>query len=235
MKIFELRTEDEIGEPEEEVTTSFFKSKDNDGYIQAVARTKMYDKLEDLGWEQIGTGHFSFVFANPKKNYVLKITDTPDPGYAEYVNLIKSHKNKYFPHISDMKILEVSGQKYGVYLIEKLGRLERSLLPYADIIDKLVTGLSVDRVYKIYEDDPAKVNEIVKNQELMKAIKLLRYWSKKKGFSIDIHDANVMQRTDGTIVVTDPYSFFRTSKVGKYTRGDRPTVDKQMTLGLNRQ
>ena len=164
-------------------------------------RTKLYTKLEQLGWTTLGTGAFSSVFKNKNKNYVLKINTQGDKGYAAYVNLIKKFKNPHFPIISDMKLMKLSeyDAPYYIYLIEKLEPLQNWKI--ANIL-KIIA----DHCYEELTDleDIVHIPEYVKNDEsLVQAARLVGEY-KNKAF-LDMHSGNFMQRKDGTIVITDPY------------------------------
>jgi NDP-sugar pyrophosphorylase family protein len=45
---------------------------------------------------------------------------------------------------------------------------------------------------------------LIKNPNIVKAAKLIGY--NMDGYWLDIHRHNIMQRPDGTIVITDPYA-----------------------------
>jgi hypothetical protein len=146
----------------------------------------------------------------------MKITVNPDPGYAEYVKLIKSHPNKYFPKISDMRVIKIHNSDYYVYLIEKLKTIPayRSNT-YINAICRIIQNpdRSINSLF------PEGIPEVItRNSDLVDALKLIRSYSRHTGYSIDLHGENIMEREDGTLVLTDPYSFFHDSrKVGTNT------------------
>ena len=194
----------------------------------------MREKLRNLGWYSIGEGHFADVFMNPEKSYVLKITTRSDPGYAKYVDLIHTYKNKYFPHISDKKFLAFDGATYGVYLIEKLQEVNEWC--YSHAIESLVTGRSLEKILadfsslEYYND----IKALLSDPELIRAARILRYGSKTGGFTVDLHDNNVMKRSDGSFVITDPYSFYHAYQQKKdYSTGPlaelaKPKIGKRI-------
>ena len=71
---------------------------------------------------------FSSVYENDKKNFVLKVTNRPDPEYQRYVDVIKKFDNKHFPKISNMKKLDINCRDYYVYAIEKLKTIHSQAL-----------------------------------------------------------------------------------------------------------
>lgn len=214
MKIFEIY-DDLITPEEEDITRHYLKNRPHgeDKYeteeeeYDAIGNSveSLKDKLAKIGWRCIGNGAFSLVFGNMVKPYVLKVTYESDPGYAEYVNLIHNHPNKYFPQISDMKILKVYDEEYHIYLIEKLKRIDfENAMPYLQFIRKVIAEYQKP-ISEIFPNGVPK--NIVYNKELVKAIKLIRIHSRNTGYFIDMSSNNIMQRTDGTIVITDPYSW----------------------------
>jgi len=162
--------------------------------------------LAKLGWYMLDSGYFSTVFTNANKNFVLKITHNPDPGYDHYVNLIHSIKNKHFPIISDRKEIVVDKLKYTVYLIEKLKKLWGAEDDELASACKLIVArypMPLDRVFLGRKNGAPKI--IIDDPSFLKALQILG--ANKKRYRIDLHRQNLMQRADGTIVITDPYSF----------------------------
>jgi hypothetical protein len=224
MNITELR-QPKISKSVERSATDYFKkgnldyvSDDHEDFDEP--EYELLRKLKKLGWNQFGNGAFSLVFSNPKKNYVLKLTLVSDPGYDAYVQLILSHPNKYFPHISDLKTIDVDGKKFGIYLIEKLTEMTN---PWNDIYSLILrTMMGGDQRMKgilTLQNTPAPrslqytqaqweqvLDKIAENDEFMTAIQLVSTWYNKRMLRIDMHQGNIMQRKDGTVVITDPYA-----------------------------
>jgi hypothetical protein len=167
------------------------------------------DRLENLGWYEINSGYFSTVFAHTDKKFVLKLNQNSDPGYDAYVRLILTHPNKYFPKISDRKVLKCEDKEYCVYLIEKLKEITENANTYVAIIENILNNPNSS----IQELFPNGVPSVVgDDRELIIALKLIRSYSRASGYSLDIHASNIMQRMDGSLVITDPYSFFNDSR-----------------------
>jgi hypothetical protein len=54
-------------------------------------------------------------------------------------------------------------------------------------------------------------NYFKKNPDLVKLSRMLGKYKESSnipGMFLDVHDKNIMQRADGTIVITDPYASF---------------------------
>jgi len=178
-------------------------------------RYKMSDsefdhQLASMGWNEIGRGGYSGVYANKKKTYVLKISDRYDAGYEAYVKLIHNYKNVHFPRIGDIKKLRIAGKNYYVHLIEKLIEFPYRLgEQIAENIDDAIGVLEevprnkIDEQLKEYFGK-AIPKYIANDPPMKEAIWLI---ANSPGSNwLDIHGGNFMKRKDGTIVITDPYS-----------------------------
>lgn len=184
-------------------------------------------KLESLGWHTLGNGGYSYIFSNPKKNYVLKVNTNQDNGYDQFVQIIHRLRNKHLPRISDRKTLEFSGNPqfnfakntYHIYLIEKLQELpEQEANNYASIISVIMSLYKeemnpnikmalnwLERDYFTEEEFPSVKQFILTHPELVKAAAYLGNAQKYYKLNNDLHAKNLMQRADGTIVIIDPY------------------------------
>jgi len=209
MKIFEFeQPEEKIGAEETQVANHFFGGEHHWYNTRNMQLRKMISKLRKLGWVPIGEGEFGVVFRNENKNYVLKVSKNPDPAYASYVKMIKDNPNEYFPKISDIRSMMVEDKEYYMYLIERLQTLNReSAYVVGSLLKWLSQGQSPNEIknYLIKDDWRAIFDSIISNEELLRAILLIGNMAKKHKFRLDIHHENVMQREDGTIVITDPY------------------------------
>lgn len=211
MRIFELDyfsnqvkrhadPDEKLSEPETDAAFTFFRTLSN---------SQLKSTLKGLGWTYLNEGCFSFVFTNPSKPYVLKLNYKEDPGFANYVDLIKINPNRYFPQISDKKTLTVANKNYEVYLIEKLYHFESETgHEYERAINAIVTHPCTPVKQLFSYGVPSFILE---NPELVTALKLIRKFSRQIGYKMDLHSNNIMQRENGDIVISDPYSFNLTS------------------------
>ena len=187
---------------------SFFRMRNNPEWgVRSNAIEKLKVKLCLLGWEEAGAGAYSLVFFHPKKKYVVKITNTVDEGYMEYVDLLKHHPNEHFPVISDMKSLKVEGFVYSIYLIEKLDKIDRkyvqNLFEWFYQIMRFPNSMLED-IFSLTEEIP---QIFIDHPDLVDALHLLgRKVKSMDCICLDIHEENIMKRKDGTIVITDPYA-----------------------------
>ena len=177
--------------------------------VRVEAGTSLANKLETLGWNPIGMGAYARVFSHPKKKYVIKITSSQDDGYIEYVDLIKQHPNEHFPVISDLKSMKVGNYVYSIYLIEKLSTL-RNIDSYnyaSDVTEACYTVASwpSSDLKSLFDRDVPKI--FIEHPDLVEALKLLGHEiDNHYNICLDLHAGNIMQRANGTIVITDPYA-----------------------------
>lgn len=182
---------------------------------------KIINTMKKLGWHNTNSGKYSFVFENPKKDYVVKVNYRADPAFDFFANLTRKYRLPNFPKISDMKTIEKKEgnkvQQYGIYLIEKLYPLGGGYPGYyAEYVAEIIRDIlwfngDINKTIQHYEQTlSANENKnellkkiLVKNPELPKAINIL---SRTHTGNLDIHSDNIMQRKDGTLVITDPYS-----------------------------
>jgi hypothetical protein len=199
-----------ISKPIERVATDYVTS---DQYYDDKF-DNLCDSLKKMGWRFLDDGAYSKVFANSKKNYILKINSSPDKGYATYVDLIHKYRNKHFPKISDMKKIEFEGNIFYVYLIEKLKHIPSPMDDeWSLIISKIAENPNKPleklfaNAHKLRFGNVGGKNIptfLIKNPSIVQAAKLIGY--NMDGYCLDIHRHNIMQRPDGTIVITDPYA-----------------------------
>jgi len=168
----------------------------------------LIDKLENLGWNKVGNrSSYSDVFVNASKPYILKINKEPDRAFAWFAFLTRRFPNIHFPRIGNMKVYKTSPKstkKYYIYLIEKLEEISNSYT-YASNWRNDV------RLFSSYVWGRCDIEEL-KNTEgdlgreklFIDALTILK--ENKNEFRVDLHNENLMQRTDGTIVIIDPYA-----------------------------
>lgn len=174
-------------------------------------------KLATLGWKVLSHGHFSTVYTNLDKSYVLKVNKMVDPAYQHYVDFITKNKNnKYLPRIVEKEMFSKDGYQFYVYFIEKLEKCtNRSII-------NVIAGIAYYAMswkYDTVEEVLAEERDFYNKKELISKIdkkfpKLLKTAFDIGKYSqtdsddhiwLDIRTSNVLQRKDGTPVITDPY------------------------------
>lgn len=180
-------------------------------------------ELRGLGWKFSGSGDYSDVYSHAHKDFIIKINRMQDNGFKYFEKLTKEFPNPHFPKFYEIK--KMYGASIYLYKIEKLEPLHsedgflffeilfsvrhatnaktlrtglRMLENEGKTIEELSHGCLTDRdisdFYKYLDHEPA----------LEKAVDILLTHKRE---SLDISFANIMERKDGTIVITDPYSW----------------------------
>ena len=170
--------------------------------------TDFYEALQEQGWHRRGEGSFSDVFFNSKKNYILKVNIRPDRAFAWFAFLTKKFPNPHFPMIGNMKLYKHGPEKYHIYLIEKLDPIDETpdMNDLVSLMDNYAANwrqFELEKFKKWYE--PSTVDYLETHPKLREALEIIGGYS--KGHMIDIHNKNVMKRTDGTLVITDPLAY----------------------------
>jgi hypothetical protein len=155
--------------------------------------------FEQKGFRLIGQGHFSNVYSNGKN--VVKVYRN-DPAYEKYLSVIEQSPSDHFPKV-------ISGpQAIGSDL--KMVRMERLRPVTKEQYNMFATAWGSVDLYGLEENWFLK--EHPEMAELAKACKMLqealpkdvipgsgRMWH-------DIKPDNILQRSDGTIVIADPFA-----------------------------
>jgi hypothetical protein len=143
------------------------------------------NKLRARGYQLIGSGLYSNVFAAPNSDKVIKVGDYDEwPSYIQWATQ-KGYAGTFAPKVFSLKFHDC----YYVALMERLvctisqlygsGSLEQSRL-YSSVICN-------------HDFSDAATDFIAFFQDMRKA-----------GHHGDLHNGNVMVRHDGQVVVTDP-------------------------------
>lgn len=176
-------------------------AKDLRGYLPQLTTRGISDELSTHHeFEPIGSGVYGTALGHPRLPYVVKVFKSMDTGYQTFVHLAMAHQsNPHFPRFRG-RLVKIGNFSMGI-------RMER-LLPMAmsrfEEIEMLFNQLAANR-----EPDRAPgslADEVLtKWPKLEEAFKLLRM-ARPAGVKFDLHSGNVMERSDGTPVITDPFS-----------------------------
>lgn len=151
-------------------------------------------ELEELGFEKLGRGSYGVAFEKPGYPWIFKVFHN-DPGYLAYLNFARNHQN--LPAVPKIKgkFIRISDDTYAVR-IEKLYPVDKD--------EQYVLLTALRQFFNtefplVYQDEL----DNLKNAwpEIAQVVESLFKLGK---FYIDIHDENIMQRADGSLVITDP-------------------------------
>ncbi len=160
--------------------------------------------LEAAGWEKLGEGYYASVYGKPDSPYVLKIFEYDD-SYVSYLKLIEQYPNIHFPKIKGR--LRVT-PKYRAVRMEKLSPTTKVNVGGLTVdVSGMLNAYMIDKRYQLN-------NIQIRNRELfdeyaadkpklIEALDLINEELVGK-YALDLNSDNIMQRADGTIVITDP-------------------------------
>ena len=180
------------------------------------------DELRKQGIKSIGMGRYGEVFHKPDWNYVIKVFESDD-AYLDYVNFCITNNNPHFPKFIKKpksfhqfhKRLHHSSKMLQIVKMELLAPLKDHW--YSDNLENICNLIFRENIKNvvIYDDDITKpkmydnIEDIINDnnnkpqlRELISA--LVQIKNKFNSYILDIHSENLMQRKDGTIVITDP-------------------------------
>lgn len=164
--------------------------------------------LRGKGFEQLGSGYYSNVFAYPDSDKVVKILRRPDTdGWLDYVKWAadKGYAGTFAPQVFSYKLM---GKKKD-FAVAVMERLEDTVSKAGEQHDAhAITAL----LHPAMNDNKmaAKLLDTV-NPGLAQFGKDLKVEFSK---NLDTHNGNFMLRKDGSFVITDPVAGFP-SKVSK--------------------
>jgi hypothetical protein len=157
------------------------------------------NKLQEKGFELLGRGLHSNVFAVPYTDSVIKVGNADEwPDYIQW-SIQNGYNGKFAPKVSSLKF------KDGYYV----AIMERLVATISEIKNEIRNsgkgGLYNNSITKLANEvDKFRYNPEggIDAPELQDFVATL----KKKRLANDLHDGNIMVRKDGQLVVTDPVS-----------------------------
>jgi len=172
----------------------------------------MADSLKrHLGAETLGLGSFAATIQHPTKpDQVLKFyhNDSAYHRFAKYAH--ENHKND--PHLPKVYGVHPIDDHIGVVRMEKLHPLDMEKPHNQKLIGQTSNLWGAHQADEHLNDSPEHplTGQGIKNIHpgLHKTIKGIHSQFRHKNYTFDLHGANIMQRVDGTHVVTDPYATF---------------------------
>lgn len=180
-------------------------------------------------------GKWGMVFDHPSWNYVVKVFDT-DNAYLRFVNFVLDNPNEHYPkflrkpfemHMFHKRSTAITNKTFYIVKIEKLLPINNTykLLFNLDVIDDLTKAIHKKQTHCLLpvikpqqlslqkvQFDYQNIQEFLSNFPNMKldtlipAIIQLRTSGIGKGTTWDLHGSNCMMRSDGTLVITDPFA-----------------------------
>ena len=171
--------------------------------------------LVERGAKKIGSGLYSNVYSLPNiPDKVIKVGEMDDwPSYIKWATE-NGHAGKFAPNVFSLKFKSHERGNYYVALMERLVATIRDIkYPYDDSGNSLAP-VSPGQLADYY-------NALEWNNNSCEATDLCAYVKelRKLRLGSDIHDGNVMLRSDGSVVVIDPVSGRLSSEQFRIKRG----------------
>lgn len=174
-------------------------------------RFRIEDRLMQNGFTKIGEGGYGSVFSHPQLNYVLKLFDSSDSPYLNFVKFAKQNKNPHFPVFRGQPI-KLSNLTNAIRM-EKLQTWDMNYSNPLDIgLETIMSLLATSSDWKadlmsmsVEDREPVK-KLFTKFPKMLEAINLMsKFESIEPSANWDLHEGNVMKR-GSTFVFTDPFS-----------------------------
>jgi hypothetical protein len=160
--------------------------------------------LHSRGWEKLGEGNYASVYSKPGITYALKVFER-DSAYLAFLKLIASHPNPHFPKIiGRLRVTE----KYRAVRMEKL-RPQQSVAVdgYHVKVSALLSAYLIAKRHRLNDIQERNLelatSYLTDKPTLVAALDLISDELLGK-FHLDLNEANIMMRADGTPVITDP-------------------------------
>ena len=151
-------------------------------------------------FERIGSGVYGTALSHPRLPYVVKVFRSADRGYQAFVHLAMVHpSNPHFPRFRG-RLIKLGGSSMGIRM-ERLLPMSMSRFEEMEMLcNQLAARHEPDRAPGSVADEL-----LTRWPKLEEAFKLL-HMARPAGTVFDLHPGNIMERDDGTPVITDPFS-----------------------------
>src|SRR5208283_4736965 len=95
-------------------------------------------RLKDAGYFRLGTGYSGLVFTKPDEKFVLKLFDSSDMAYVEFVTFCLTQPNN--PNLPKFrsKLIKITDHYYAIRM-ERLSTIHESDKDFVEIIDNALT------------------------------------------------------------------------------------------------
>ena len=190
--------------------------------------------LEQKGYKYISSGIDKNVFREPGTGEIYIVFGyrpgikgfSPDQlMFRDWIKYCNQHQdNPHLPRFSGLESFKYRGETYLQSRMEPLQEVPekvRHLLGYLEDVAfsgpnmmQAIRNLNQESYYSDEENEHVmyQVRQIVEYlggpqaaYSLMRTVQAVMQFGKQHGFRIDLHSGNYMQRSDGTIVVNDPF------------------------------
>lgn len=171
--------------------------------LNELSRPREMEDVEPImlkaGWEIYGSGYYGQVYGKDDKSYVLKVYDSKDRPYTDFLKLVTANPNPHYPKIFG-KPIKVTSQ-YWALRMEKLIPAKNTL--HLDIY-LFARDKGPNPRNDLQVEEYGKIMAYLETQPQLKQALDLIIDNLIPPYRSDLHGDNLMKRQDGTLVIIDP-------------------------------
>ena len=157
------------------------------------SQEEVVEKLAKYGFTELGRGIGGAVFGHPKHEYVMKVF-YHDPAYLTWFKFCKANQNNpYVPKIKGKLIRVIPNREMYAIRMEPLEPISETRYN-TELYDILNGVLFHGHDYRKYTTD----------DDLGAILTFIRQCIESGERNEDLHPGNIMQRSNGHLVFTDP-------------------------------
>lgn len=174
---------------------------------------------KEAGYTRIGGGLDADVFLGKNKDEVVKVLIgvqgrspvVASKGFLKFYDFVKQHQNHpNLPKFGVPVLHKIGKEKVYFVTMERLHLIPKQKVEFlVDLIDYAQDGYPfVDAVKWLIQNHDLTSEEGLtpENRQFYKIIQAcIAYVANDKTMTFDMHEGNMLQRSDGTVVITDPY------------------------------
>jgi len=167
----------------------------------------LFKTLWAAGYHRVGRGRYGQVLAKKDSPIVVKCLFGADYGYEIYASLVVRSKSKHAPKIYKTYQQNLTREP-------KTNKWLKDHAPRCFVLERLKREGSeaeanrIERAVYYFMDHPhAKCYTPDFSKTMLPLVKSIAKTCERKLWSgsLDIHSGNIMYRSDGTLVITDPF------------------------------
>ena len=168
-----------------------------------ITKQNIRDTMKKRGFTFIGSGSFALVFKSFESHEVVKFFKN-DPGYVTFLKIIGSYPNIHFPKFRGYAALPNWDGWHVVKLESLMPITNEDFYQHYNWISYYCEGLllGANIVPKNLKEE---IDKSVKANPTLEQACMTLVVQRPRGHNLDIHEDNLMMRSDGTLIIIDPY------------------------------
>lgn len=154
------------------------------------------EALEKKGYQRVGSGMYSTVYAKKDSSKVIKVNHREDQ-WIDYMLWAQKEGPQFAPKLYSYKLFNKATEPFTVSVLERMD------LTIHRVKDKNSMALPISRLADYAANDNEPSAKVIDMLAPGLGTFLLKIGKEFKG-NLDLHGGNMMVRKDGTIAITDP-------------------------------